>query len=1043
MNMPEKAEFLKPDPANLTPATQADTDFVTVLTVAGRGNKLVTRDRNGDLVKDPGPPISEATAQTFRVEGCDDMAVLQKEIGRTPDRVLILGYVPGTEPASSARVGEAFTIVSQKIMGKALGVDPDTPEGLDAVLGWHAINGNRCTCRLKANMAPSSWCLFDIDAVRGMPDHLANMSSDDRRDALAEIIPGFAEAGVVIVPSTTGRVLVDGQPMDASGEHFYVQLQDASDLERFGAVLLQRSMISDFGFMRPKFSRQEPDKIIAYVPWGIADPTTFSHERLVYDGAPTTKGKGLEVGEATVEVLEGGRLDTSLLEDLSDDEAAAYADKTGQRVRKERRTESVLGPNGLIEARQIYRFSAVDNRQLKMDTVIDTKGGSMTLEEYWRSDKGKLRCQTPFRDSTSENGILNRHRDGTPFVYDNGTRTRYRLSAELITRHRADIYLARLCRLEPDDIKDTWTDGLRRMEPLEREKIRQRVHSLTKVNLKELSAELKSAQSRWKAEDIENANAALKAEIKDSGKVVVSLNSIDVGDITRQTEEILFADENGTPVLSHGSRLVTVRMAKPTTVREVIRERDAEADEVPLAMMVDPYQFYGLMERITECVSFIKTVGGELIEMPPPGAVVRAMLEKSHKRAPALVGIIEHPVMGQTGELLVADGLSADGLYFQISKDLVPALAQTITVEMAQESLGWIEDVVLADFPFATDVDLAGAVSALLTAIQRRMFDSNEGCPGFLTTAPVQSSGKTAFFQLLFELVWGRTAAATNWSSSDEELGKHILAILLEGHGGVLFDNLEEGGRVESNALAKVMTSPKFKGRILGENREATVPTNCLWCFTGNNISASGDFNTRILAIKIDPGMENPDQRTFSRPDLAEWCEEHRAEFFKHALTIMVGYRRHLLAGEDTCDAKPTRYSKWDAQVRHAMLWAGSDDPALLFEQNKAEDPKQEGRRNLLASWSSVYGDEPQYLRDVIDDTAHAVGRTVTRKDENLHTMGEAIGDLLPNGKVTSRHLSTVVRKFAGQWIDGYRISAERTGPKSHKSKRWYVECQG
>jgi hypothetical protein len=571
------------------------------------------------------------------------------------------------------------------------------------------------------------------------------------------------------------------------------------------------------------------------------------------------------------------------------------------------------------------------------------------------------------------------------------------------------------------------------MEQHERQEIIQGVGELTGVSIQDLKAELKLEEARWKSEDIERSNTTLKADIKDSGRTIVYMDNIDNSVITRRVEDVLFAEIKGTRVMSHGSRLVSVRMAKPTTIREVRQEQGAAPEETPLSMIVDTYLYHALAGRVLQSVVFIKVADGQWDEIPPPPQVIRAMLEDSHKRAPSLVGIIEQPVMDETGELLVVDGLNDDGLFVQISKDLVPDLPQVISEEMAQDSLRWIIEEALADFPFATNVDVAGAVAALLTAIQRRMFDSNEGCPGFLTTAPIQSSGKTAFFQLLFELVWGRTAAATNWSSSDEELGKHILAILLEGHGGVLFDNLEEGGQIESNALARAMTSPKFTGRMLGENKSATVPTNCLWCFTGNNISASGDFNTRILPIKIDPGDENPDQRSFSRPDLAEWCEKHRAEFFNHAMIIMVGYQRHLATGGRPPAAKPTRYSAWDNQVRHAMLWAGSDDPALLFDQNKAEDPKREGRLNFLVAWYDAYGDKPTLLRD-----ANCAYGAVSSVDD----VGDAIRDLLPNGNVTSRSLAVVIRKFAGQWIGGYRIVAEGGGGKSKKSKRWKVERQ-
>jgi hypothetical protein len=1009
--------------------------FITIFKLSRPANKIVTLV-DGKPKKGMVKPMVMATATTVRVDTLKALADQIATISEDPNRTMSLGYVPGTEPEDGCTEGKPYLSVSKGVMGKALDVDPETPEGLEAILGWHEVDDEPAICRLKANTVPGNWCLLDIDKARGMPDDLASMNSKARRDALVVVFPDLAEAGFVRVPSTTGRVLVDGEPMDATGEHLYFLMDDATDLERYGAVLLQRSLLAGYGFMKPEYSHKNPDEQVGQRPWGINDPTTFSCERLVFDGKPVVEGEGLSVAKAEIEVIGGRSVDTHKLLDLTDEEADAYAEVTGQRVVKGTRTTSVMGADGKMTTRRVVHFMAIDTTTLQMDTVIETAQGNMTIEEYWKSDLGKLRCQTPFRDSTSENGILNRHKDGTPFVFDNGERSRFVLSEELIRKHRANIYMSRLALLSPDEIKDGWVDGLEWMTTLEREQIRQRVAKLTSVPAKELKEILKEAEMRWVVERTKARNAALKADIKDSGRAIVRLDNVDNSVAVRKAEEGLFTQASAEPLLSHGGRLVSVRMAKPTTVREVRQERS----DAPLSMIVDPYLFHGLTERTTWGVAFVKVsdVGG-WYEVPPPSAVIRAMLEDSHKRAPALVGIIEHPVMGQDGELLVADGMSSDGLFVRIPDRLLPDLPE-VTQKMAQASYQWLSKVALADFPFATDIDEAGAVSALLTGIQRRMFDSNEGCPGFLTTAPVQSSGKTAFFQLLFALVWGRTASATNWSSSEEELNKHILAILLEGHGGVLFDNLEEGGQVESNTLARAMTSPKFTGRFLGENREATVPTNCLWCFTGNNISASGDFNTRILSIKIDPGMENPDQRTFSRPDLAEWCEEHRAEFFHHAMTIMVGYQRHYREHGPLPDVKPTRYTKWDEQVRQAMIWAGSADPAELFEQNKAEDPKKEGRKNLLAAWWGLYKHEPKYLHEVLSaiDRPHHSGPG----SEDLIVAGEALRDLLPNGKITSRSLGTVIRKFSGQWIDGYRIVPVQTSAKTRTSKRWFLERQ-
>ena len=64
MNMPEKPEKIKPEATNLVSTETAFADFVTVITTIGRANKLVTKNDDGSIKKDAGPPISEATAQT-------------------------------------------------------------------------------------------------------------------------------------------------------------------------------------------------------------------------------------------------------------------------------------------------------------------------------------------------------------------------------------------------------------------------------------------------------------------------------------------------------------------------------------------------------------------------------------------------------------------------------------------------------------------------------------------------------------------------------------------------------------------------------------------------------------------------------------------------------------------------------------------------------------------------------------------------------------------------------------------------------------------
>ncbi len=88
---------------------------------------------------------------------------------------------------------------------------------------------------------------------------------------------------------------------------------------------------------------------------------------------------------------------------------------------------TVSGSNGSM--------SLINNVDLKLDTEFDTKLGKMSLEQFKDSNHQKLRCQAKFRpDSSSWNGYLGKHKDGSPFHYDNGTHIKYVIPKPLIAK---------------------------------------------------------------------------------------------------------------------------------------------------------------------------------------------------------------------------------------------------------------------------------------------------------------------------------------------------------------------------------------------------------------------------------------------------------------------------------------------------------------------------------------------------------------------------------------------------------------------------------
>ena len=595
------------------------------------------------------------------------------------------------------------------------------------------------------------------------------------------------------------------------------------------------------------------------------------------------------------------RLDTHALCDLTDVEIKQVAETTGNRLRFEMRNKSALGIDGQVRRVRIRIPVVVNDRFLTAETHIETEACPLTLMAFWTSDHQKLRCQSTFRQSTSWNGILGLHSDFAPFLFDNGTRIKYVLPDAELHRLMPEAWIGRLSSLTNEEVRERWTDALKSMDPGQQRQIIEWVNNRTGAGVQVLKEDLRAAKEEWELERIQAANDNLLAKIEAQGRTSVFYRPVALPTILLEVESAVFQDERNDLVLTHTQGLVTVTRKRPSTVREVVREREKESTEAPLGLAINRYKQHELGIRLMASCAFLERGAfGAIYEVPAPPKLVHTMLEVSHKRARALVGIIEHPAVKPDGSLIQGSGFDpGTGFYTNVPAEMVPELPEIITEKIAAQSYAWICDQALADFPFATELDRAGAVAMILTTIQRRLLIGSEGVPMFATSAPVQGTGKTALIRLMSHLVHGTSVPVTSWPTNDEEMGKHLLAILMEGLPIVLFDNLPEGGRIESDELAKACTAEKYRRRILGENREGEAPTNVVWCFTGNNIQPVGDFNTRTLSIYLDANCENPDRRPFSRDDIEAWCLDHRAEFLYHALIILAGYRRQLLRWQD------------------------------------------------------------------------------------------------------------------------------------------------
>jgi hypothetical protein len=167
--------------------------YVTLLTTDERANKLISLGISGEPTKEAGPPIGRAKGVTINVPDCDAMATLLRRVENNPNEVIMpSGYFPQTEPETDEPLAEGvtFKVSSMKFIAEQLGIDPNDREKL---LGWHEIDGERHIARLKSNVLPTIWMLFDRDEVKGMPEGLASMSDDEWLSAMSSMMPGLNE----------------------------------------------------------------------------------------------------------------------------------------------------------------------------------------------------------------------------------------------------------------------------------------------------------------------------------------------------------------------------------------------------------------------------------------------------------------------------------------------------------------------------------------------------------------------------------------------------------------------------------------------------------------------------------------------------------------------------------------------------------------------------------------------------------------------------------------------------------------------------------
>jgi hypothetical protein len=369
---------------------------------------------------------------------------------------------------------------------------------------------------------------------------------------------------------------------------------------------------------------------------------------------------------------------------------------------------------------------------------------------------------------------------------------------------------------------------------------------------------------------------------------------------------------------------------------------------------------------------------------------------------PPLAGIVETPTLRGDGSLIDRAGYDvASGLYYDPNGIDYPPIAELPTRQAALAALALIREI-LAGFPFCDGPAEAVAISAILTALVRRVLRS---APLFVFTAPKMGSGKTLLATVVAYIVTGRPPPMMSQAEDPESERKRMLALLLEGPMMVVIDNIERP--LKSDALCSILTEPVFSDRLLGASKTVAVPTNCTWVATGNNISVAGDLSTRVLVCELDPECERPEEREFA-VDLHEMVPRRRGELAAAGLTIIRAY----LAAGGPAQQVPTfgRFEGWARWCRDPLLWLGLADPCASRRKAEARDPVRELLIALLLAWRALFASTPTTVAEAIRaaDTTTLQPELLVLCQDLQRAMVDAAGE---RGAINARRLGRFIAR--------------------------------
>ena len=312
-------------------------------------------------------------------------------------------------------------------------------------------------------------------------------------------------------------------------------------------------------------------------------------------------------------------------------------------------------------------------------------------------------------------------------------------------------------------------------------------------------------------------------------------------------------------------------------------------------------------------------------------------------------------------------------------------------------------------FPFVTPADRAVALSAILTALDRR---SMATAPLHAFTAPTAGTGKSLLVDLVAILATGRLMPVISQGRNEDELEKRLGAALLAGDAAISLDNCDHV--LQSAFLCQALTQQHLNIRVLGLSKNVETPVNVAIYATGNNLSIAGDLTRRTLLCSLDARCEHPERRRFDVEVIA-LTRANRTNLVAAALTVLRAWH----VANEYIDRRPLgSFEEWSHRIRAPLLWLGHADPCDTTIKVQADDPMLFPLAAALVQWRENLGMLNAYT------VQQVINRAINVNDFHVALLN--VASSRTGNVVSNERLGRWLRKVECRVVNG--LTLKRTG---------------